>query len=59
MRIKNISINKNLPDNLPDCYGDSNQIEQVFLNLITNARDTVLEKAGQCKKQAHMESRLI
>lgn len=49
LRIKNITIKKNTPDNLQDCFGDPNQVEQVFLNLITNARDAILEKEEQCK----------
>jgi signal transduction histidine kinase len=31
---------------LPTVRGDINQIEQVFLNLISNARDALDEKAG-------------
>ena len=29
---------------MPETLGDANQLEQVFLNLITNARDAILQK---------------
>ena len=29
---------------MPNIKGDTNQLEQVFLNLITNARDAIMEK---------------
>lgn len=38
-----ISIEKNLGEDLPDIVGDTNQLEQVFLNLISNARDAMEE----------------
>jgi PAS domain S-box-containing protein len=37
----NISIGKSLAENLPEILGDSNQLEQVFLNLIANAMDAM------------------
>ena len=41
---RNIMINLHLDDHLPRINGDANQLEQVFLNLITNARDAIIEK---------------
>jgi len=41
LRINNIQITKTLAQNLPKIQGDHNQLEQVFLNLITNARDAI------------------
>jgi two-component system NtrC family sensor kinase len=32
---------KNFSPNLPKIWGDANQLEQVFLNLISNARDAM------------------
>jgi len=58
LRVKNILVSKNLGNNLPDCHGDPNQIEQVFLNLITNARDAVLEKAKQCKEDSIIDGKI-
>ena len=39
----NMLIKKRLAQNLPKIMGDSNQLEQVFLNLISNARDAMDE----------------
>jgi len=41
LKTHNILINKSLGKNLPMIEGDSNQLEQVFINLITNARDAI------------------
>ena len=50
LRIHNIEFNLNLEENLPQVLGDKNQIEQVIVNMITNARDAIemkSESAGQ------------
>ncbi len=36
-----IEIIQNMPDSLPMVFGDTNQLQQVFLNLITNARQAM------------------
>ncbi|MFZ7113195.1 MAG: Cache 3/Cache 2 fusion domain-containing protein [Desulfatiglandales bacterium] len=41
-----ISIERNLAEGLPKVIGDSNQLEQVFLNLISNARDAMEDISG-------------
>ena len=43
----NISVVKRLAEGLPEILGDSNQLEQVFLNLITNAMDAMDLIEGQ------------
>ncbi|GBE39601.1 sensor protein FixL [bacterium BMS3Bbin08] len=41
LRVHNIRVQKSLVSGLPKIMGDQNQLEQVFLNLITNARDAI------------------
>ncbi|MBW1783603.1 MAG: PAS domain S-box protein, partial [Deltaproteobacteria bacterium] len=44
LRIHDIEVTKSLGSMLPKILGDANQLEQVFLNLITNARDAVEQR---------------
>ena len=41
-----IEVETTLAESLPMVQGDRNQLEQVFLNLIANARDAMDEKGG-------------
>src|SRR3989449_11583771 len=41
--VENIAITADLSDGLPYAWGDPNQIEQVFLNLIVNAEDAIAD----------------
>jgi signal transduction histidine kinase len=41
LRVHNIRLNKSLNSGLPKIEADPNQLQQVFLNLITNARDAI------------------
>lgn len=42
----NIEIINDLDETIPLIWGDHNRLEQVFLNLITNAKDAMEEKGG-------------
>lgn len=42
----NITIEKRLSNNLPKVSGDIHQLEQVFLNIISNARDAMEDVSG-------------
>jgi PAS domain S-box-containing protein len=52
-----ISIVRKLTGDLPSIFGDPNQLEQVFLNLISNARDA-LDDSGARKKELIIASAL-
>jgi len=41
LKVHNIHLKKSLGKGLPKIKGDSNQLQQVFLNIITNARDAI------------------
>jgi len=43
LRIRNIDLKLELMEDIPKIAGNANQLEQVLLNVITNARDAVLE----------------
>jgi PAS domain S-box-containing protein len=45
MSLHNISVEKDFPENLPPVVADPHQVEQVFLNVINNAVDAMLEDA--------------
>ncbi len=40
---RKITVETNIEDNLPPILADHNRLEQVFLNIITNARDAIEE----------------
>ena len=47
LRLHNITVEKNLAQDLPKVRGSANQLQQVFINLITNARDAMDAKGGK------------
>jgi PAS domain S-box-containing protein len=49
--LQNILVEVYLEENLPHIWGHNNSIEQVILNLVTNARDAIHEK-----KKARLDS---
>ncbi len=44
LKLQNIIIEKELESNLPPIYGNSQLLQQVFMNLITNARWAIRKK---------------
>jgi histidine kinase len=44
LKLRGIEVVKNLEEDLPTILADSNRLEQVFINLLINARDAIEEK---------------
>jgi len=51
LRIHGIDVTMDLADDLPPIVADHNRLEQVFINLVTNARDALDEKEAQSDGQ--------
>jgi signal transduction histidine kinase len=49
LRVKNIDLELDLDEKLPDTMVDADQIQQVFLNLIINAEQAMLSARGEGK----------
>jgi len=43
LKVSNITLERDLPDDMPPVVADPHQLEQVFLNVINNALDAMLE----------------
>jgi signal transduction histidine kinase len=43
LSLRNIKVSMRLTENLPPVWADANQLEQVMVNLISNARDALTE----------------
>jgi len=43
LRVNNVSLERDIPDGLPSVVADPHQLEQVFLNIINNALDAMVE----------------
>ena len=56
MKLNNIAVEREFQPNLPDVLGDEHQLEQVFLNIINNAADAVLETARGGTLRVRIES---
>ena len=45
-----ITINKEVPANIPKVYGNASQLEQVFVNLLLNSIDAIIENDTKTDK---------
>jgi histidine kinase len=62
LKARGIEIVWDLEDHLPPVHADANRLEQVFINLLINARDAIEEKAsahpqGKVEKKIFLTSR--
>ena len=46
LKVNNITLERDLPESMPSVVADPHQLEQVFLNVINNALDAMLEGSG-------------
>jgi PAS domain S-box-containing protein len=53
LRLHDIEVKEDLAANLPKIQGDANQLEQVLLNLMINAKDAI--EAAKNKRQRRIE----
>ncbi|KMY66608.1 hypothetical protein AAU61_15905 [Desulfocarbo indianensis] len=44
LRVHDISVELDIPPDLPPVWGEANRLEQVFINLIMNARDAIEDR---------------
>jgi PAS domain S-box-containing protein len=57
LKLRQIKVDLDLDENLPPVYGVSNRLEQVFINLVMNARDAI-EEMGERDYQKGREGLL-
>ncbi len=50
LRVHDISVSRHIEEALPPIEVDPNQLEQVFLNILTNARQTLNEKGKEAER---------
>lgn len=55
--LQNISVTKELEENLPKTMADFHQLQQVFINLIGNAQDAMAQQSG--KKSLSVKTKKI
>ena len=55
----NVKVSSEVDDELPQIYGVEGQIQQVLVNLITNACDAMEEGEGRLRIEAHAVSDLV
>lgn len=51
LTLRGISVTRNFKENLPEILGVANRLEQVFINLLLNARDAIEEAEAEGKTE--------
>jgi len=59
LKARGIEVVWQLDESLPDVMGDPSRLEQVIINLLVNARDSVEEKIRSTKGNENQEQRII
>lgn len=54
LNLHNITVDKKFPETLPPVVADAHQLEQVFLNIINNAVDAMLEHSRDGKLEVRI-----
>ncbi|MDO9514745.1 MAG: PAS domain S-box protein [Syntrophales bacterium] len=54
LKVHGIEVDLELAEGLPPVFADHNRLEQVFMNLVTNARDALDESGQRVKKDSKM-----
>jgi two-component system NtrC family sensor kinase len=54
LRVNNVTVEREIPDDVPSVIGDPHQLEQVFLNIINNALDAMVESTGSGSLKVRM-----
>jgi len=57
LNLRNIKVDLDLAEDLPEIQGDKNRLEQIFLNLVTNARDTMETVGSDREKKLTISTR--
>jgi len=55
MKLREIEVAEDLEEDLPQVLADPNRLEQVFVNLLINARDAIEQKAEQSGRKGEMK----
>ncbi|TFG89794.1 MAG: PAS domain-containing sensor histidine kinase, partial [Syntrophobacterales bacterium] len=54
LKVHGIGVDLDLAEDLPPVFADHNRLEQVFMNLVTNARDALDENGQRGEKDSKM-----
>jgi PAS domain S-box-containing protein len=47
LKVNNVALERDIPEGLPSVVADPHQLEQVFLNIVNNALDAMVESCGE------------
>ena len=59
LKLRQIEVVQELSEDLPAVLADSNRLEQVFINLLTNARDAIEEKNAHFASESEVKRIII